>query len=123
MKNFNGRPFFSLFFIARVNQKIRILALGRHSIWCHLWCRALYGRATTGVVSFIPQIVSFKLRESCPLHYEFVAFTLRVRVIFLAIGSKNATINATMLVTINATINATMLVTMDATIIATIKAR
>jgi hypothetical protein len=28
MKNFNGRPFFSLFFIARANQKIRILALG-----------------------------------------------------------------------------------------------
>jgi hypothetical protein len=32
MKNFNGRPFFSLFFLARANQKIRILALGRHSI-------------------------------------------------------------------------------------------
>jgi hypothetical protein len=29
MKNFNGRPFFSLFFVARANQKIRILALGR----------------------------------------------------------------------------------------------
>jgi hypothetical protein len=31
MKNFNVRPFFSLFFIARANQKIRILALGRAS--------------------------------------------------------------------------------------------
>jgi hypothetical protein len=31
MKNFNGRPFFSLFFIARANQKIPILALGRQS--------------------------------------------------------------------------------------------
>jgi hypothetical protein len=31
MKNFNGRPFFSCFFIARANQKIRILALGRAS--------------------------------------------------------------------------------------------
>jgi hypothetical protein len=30
-KNFNGRPFFSLFFVARANQKIRILALGRES--------------------------------------------------------------------------------------------
>jgi hypothetical protein len=28
IKNFNGRPFFSLFFVARANQKIRILALG-----------------------------------------------------------------------------------------------
>jgi hypothetical protein len=32
IKNFNGRPFFSCFFIARANQKIRILALGRGSI-------------------------------------------------------------------------------------------
>jgi hypothetical protein len=32
IKTFNGRPFFSLFFIARANQKNRILALGRHSI-------------------------------------------------------------------------------------------
>jgi hypothetical protein len=32
MKNFNGRPFFSLFFIARANQKIPNLALGRESI-------------------------------------------------------------------------------------------
>jgi hypothetical protein len=31
MKNFNGRPFFSLFFIARANQKIPNLALGRQS--------------------------------------------------------------------------------------------
>jgi hypothetical protein len=31
MKNFNGRPFFSLFFIARANQKIPNLALGRES--------------------------------------------------------------------------------------------
>jgi hypothetical protein len=31
MKTFNGRPFFSLFFVARANQKIRILALGRES--------------------------------------------------------------------------------------------
>jgi hypothetical protein len=31
MKNFNGRLFFSVFFIARANQKIRILALGRGS--------------------------------------------------------------------------------------------
>jgi hypothetical protein len=31
MKNLNVRPFFSCFFIARANQKIRILALGRHS--------------------------------------------------------------------------------------------
>jgi hypothetical protein len=31
MKNFNGRPFFSLFFIARDNQKIPNLALGRQS--------------------------------------------------------------------------------------------
>jgi hypothetical protein len=31
MKNFNGRPFFSVCFIARVNQKIRILAPGRRS--------------------------------------------------------------------------------------------
>jgi hypothetical protein len=30
-KDFNGRPFFSCFFIARANQKIRILALGRAS--------------------------------------------------------------------------------------------
>jgi hypothetical protein len=29
MKNFNGRLFFSVFFIARANQEIRILALGR----------------------------------------------------------------------------------------------
>jgi hypothetical protein len=32
MKNFNGRPFFSLFFVARANQKIPNLALGRQSI-------------------------------------------------------------------------------------------
>jgi hypothetical protein len=32
MKNFTGRPFFSLFFIARANQKIPNLALGRESI-------------------------------------------------------------------------------------------
>jgi hypothetical protein len=31
MKNFNGRPFFSLFFIARANQKIPNLALGHQS--------------------------------------------------------------------------------------------
>jgi hypothetical protein len=31
MKNFKGRPFFSLFFIARANQKIPNLALGRQS--------------------------------------------------------------------------------------------
>jgi hypothetical protein len=31
MKNFIVRLFFSCFFIARANQKIRILALGRHS--------------------------------------------------------------------------------------------
>jgi hypothetical protein len=31
MKIFNGRPFFSVFFIARANQKIRSLALGRGS--------------------------------------------------------------------------------------------
>jgi hypothetical protein len=31
MKNFTGRPFFSLFFIARANQKIPNLALGRES--------------------------------------------------------------------------------------------
>jgi hypothetical protein len=31
MKNFNGRPFFSLFFIARANQKIPNLALGLQS--------------------------------------------------------------------------------------------
>jgi hypothetical protein len=32
MKNCNGGPFFSDFFLARANQKIRILALGRGSI-------------------------------------------------------------------------------------------
>jgi hypothetical protein len=32
IKNFNGRPFFSCFFIARANQKIRILALGGASM-------------------------------------------------------------------------------------------
>jgi hypothetical protein len=31
MKNFNGRPIFSLFFIARANQKIPNLAVGRQS--------------------------------------------------------------------------------------------
>jgi hypothetical protein len=31
MKNFNGRHFFSLFFVARANQKIPNLALGRES--------------------------------------------------------------------------------------------
>jgi hypothetical protein len=31
MKNFNGRPFFSVFFVPRANQKIRILALGCES--------------------------------------------------------------------------------------------
>jgi hypothetical protein len=31
MKNFTGRPFFSLFFIARANQKNPNLALGRQS--------------------------------------------------------------------------------------------
>jgi hypothetical protein len=31
MKIFNGHPFFSLFFVARANQKIRISALGRES--------------------------------------------------------------------------------------------
>jgi hypothetical protein len=31
IKTFNGRPFFSCFFIARANQKNRILALGRAS--------------------------------------------------------------------------------------------
>jgi hypothetical protein len=31
-KNFNGRLFFSVFFIVRANQKIRILAPGRRSI-------------------------------------------------------------------------------------------
>jgi hypothetical protein len=31
MKNFNGQPFFSLFFVARANQKIPNLALGRQS--------------------------------------------------------------------------------------------
>jgi hypothetical protein len=31
MKNFHGRPFFSLFFIAQANQKIPTLALGRQS--------------------------------------------------------------------------------------------
>jgi hypothetical protein len=34
MKNFNGRPFFSLFFIARANQKIPNLALGHQSSDC-----------------------------------------------------------------------------------------
>jgi hypothetical protein len=33
VKNFNGRSFFSLFFVARINQKIRNLALGRESIF------------------------------------------------------------------------------------------
>jgi hypothetical protein len=33
MKIFNGRPFFSVFFIARANQKIRSLALGRGSMY------------------------------------------------------------------------------------------
>jgi hypothetical protein len=47
-----------------------------------------------------------------------VAFTLQRRDILLAIGSKNATINATMVVTKDATI----IVTMDATIIATMDA-
>jgi hypothetical protein len=35
MKNFNGRPFFSLFFIARANQKIPNLALG-HRVDFHM---------------------------------------------------------------------------------------
>jgi hypothetical protein len=35
MKNFNGRPFFSLFFIARANQKIPNLALGLESTDIH----------------------------------------------------------------------------------------
>jgi hypothetical protein len=35
MKDFNGQPFFSLFFIARANQKILNLALGHQSIPPH----------------------------------------------------------------------------------------
>jgi hypothetical protein len=41
IKNFNGRPFFSCFFIARANLKIRILALGGASIEVKLANRPL----------------------------------------------------------------------------------
>jgi hypothetical protein len=51
MKNFNGRPFFSLFFIARANQKIPNLALGLQSRLpartrseCNQWAQPPYGK-------------------------------------------------------------------------------
>jgi hypothetical protein len=40
MKNFTGRPFFSLFFVARANQKIPNLALGREA-WASLLTRSV----------------------------------------------------------------------------------
>jgi hypothetical protein len=62
MKNFNGRPFFSLFFVARANQKIRILALGSESTYpwrkggvmetfmsCFIVVSILYSRRRCGV--------------------------------------------------------------------------